>query len=56
MNRNTTDQAESSVGEQPREGRYADLTVGDGEYVIYDRENHQAWLQSTATIGVHDNR
>lgn len=30
--------------------RYAGITIGDDEYVIYDRENHQAWIQSKVTV------
>ena len=29
--------------------RYATLEVGE-EWVIYDRENHQAWIQSDYTV------
>jgi hypothetical protein len=32
--------------------RYAELNVGGDEFVIYDRENHQAWIQSTVAIDV----
>jgi len=31
--------------------RYADLDL-DGEVVIYDRENHRAWIQSDAGVEV----
>ncbi|MFB6310183.1 MAG: hypothetical protein ABEH64_03275 [Salinirussus sp.] len=36
--------------------RYAELNIGDEEFVIYDRENHQAWIQSTDTVVVEDAR
>lgn len=28
----------------------AGLRFGDDEYVIYDRENHQAWVESDTTV------
>lgn len=31
--------------------RYADLDLND-ETVIYDRENHRAWIQSDASVEV----
>jgi len=31
--------------------RYADLDLDD-EVVIYDRENHRAWIQSDASVEV----
>jgi len=34
--------------------RYAELSIGDEEFVIYDRENHQAWLQSTVAVPVEE--
>ena len=27
-------------------GRYASITLVDGDVVIYDRENQEAWIQS----------
>jgi hypothetical protein len=36
--------------------RYGELEVGDEEFVIYDRENHRAWLQSSVTVTVEDRR
>jgi hypothetical protein len=36
--------------------RYAELTIGDEEFVIYDRENHQAWIQSTVALDIDDYR
>jgi hypothetical protein len=32
------------------EERYAALETGDGEVVIYDREEPSAWLQSDHTV------
>lgn len=34
--------------------RYGELEVGDEEFVIYDRENHRAWLQSSVAVAVED--
>ena len=36
--------------------RYADLDIGDGEHVVYDRQNHDAWLQSTVAVSFDDLR
>lgn len=33
--------------------RYAELTV-DEEYVVYDRENHDAWIAASATVSLGD--
>lgn len=35
----------------PSSSRYTQLDVGD-QLVIYDRQNHQAWVQSDATVSV----
>ena len=32
--------------------RYAELTAGNGECIIYDRENQAAWIQSTVSLPV----
>ncbi|WP_335999096.1 DUF7331 family protein [Halorientalis halophila] len=37
-----------------RHRRYAELDIGEEEFVIYDRENHQAWIQSTVSIPVDE--
>jgi hypothetical protein len=51
MSTHTTDHDEAAVdGEQER--RYAELTIGDDEFVIYDRENHQAWIQSSVAVSI----
>lgn len=36
-----------TVDTDDEQNRYAELTLGNEEFVIYDRENHQAWIQST---------
>jgi hypothetical protein len=49
MTTNSADDTDDRVAGE-RSGRYAELTIGDEEFVIYDRENHQAWLQSSVAI------
>jgi len=49
MSPKTADDTErTAVGGEKR--RYAELNIGDEEFVIYDRENHEAWLQSTVAV------
>jgi len=36
--------------------RYGELEVGDEDFIIYDRENHRAWLQSSVTVPVEERR
>jgi len=55
MSTNTADDTDAPVVEN-EETRYAELNIGDEEYVIYDRENHQAWIQSTVAFGLDDRR
>lgn len=45
----TDDMDEATNDDQPR---YAELNIGDDEFVIYDRENHQSWIQSTVALDV----
>jgi hypothetical protein len=52
MTTNATD--DTIAGERP--SRYGELTIGDEEFVIYDRENHQAWLQSNVAVTAVDRR
>lgn len=55
MSTNATD----DTGDAPydeSEQRYAELNIGDDEFVIYDRENHQAWIQSTTILDVDELR
>jgi hypothetical protein len=53
MTPNATDNPEErSRDEQSK--RYAELNIGDEEFVIYDRENHQAWIQSTVAMPVEE--
>ena len=54
MSTNATDDTnEATDGEQTR---FAELNVGDDEFVIYDRENHRAWIQSAVVLDVGDHR
>lgn len=32
--------------------RYASLHIDDGEMVIYDLSNHQAWIQSNHAVSI----
>ena len=52
MSTNATNDARSEEPEQ----RSAELNIGDEEFVIYDRENHQAWIQSSTSLDVADLR
>lgn len=38
------------------DGRYASLSLGTDEFVIYDRENHQAWVQSALAFPLENIR
>ena len=55
MTQNATDDTDG-VGFQEDKERYAELTIGDEEFVIYDRENHQAWIQSTVVQSLEERR
>ena len=54
MSTNATDDTNDATDGSAR--RYAELNIGDEEFVIYDRENHQAWIQSSASLDVADLR
>lgn len=47
MTTNATDEVD---GRDTDGDRYAELHIGDEEFVIYDRQNHQAWIQSTVVV------
>ena len=53
MSTNATDNTNEARNEESAQ-RYAELNIGDEEFVIYDRENHRAWLQSTVAVTVED--
>ena len=56
MTTNATDETKERTVDQDDENRYAELNIGDEEFVIYDRENHQAWIQSTVVVTADDLR
>ena len=56
MTTNATDDTDGMVAVDEESERYAELNIGDEEFVIYDRENHQAWIQSTVAVTVEDIR
>jgi len=33
-------------------GQYADVSLDDGQVIIYDKDNEEAWVQSHSAIGV----
>jgi hypothetical protein len=47
MSSHVSDDIETRADSCADTHRYSELTVSDGDIVVYDRENHQAWLQST---------
>ncbi|MEF8851179.1 MAG: hypothetical protein V5A44_03260 [Haloarculaceae archaeon] len=49
-----TDETNARTATSEGTRRYAELNVGDEEFVIYDRENHRAWLQSTVAVPVEE--
>lgn len=55
MSTKTADETEGTVVENG-ETRFAELNIGDEEFVIYDRENHRAWIQSTVAYGLEEFR
>lgn len=56
MTTNATDETDAMVAGDDQAERYAELNIGDEEFVIYDRENHQAWIQSTMAVTAEDIR
>ena len=54
MSTNATDETDADATEAEGDQRYAELNIGDEEFVIYDRENHQAWLQSTVAVSADE--
>ena len=49
-----TDETNARAATSEETRRYAELNIGGEEFVIYDRENHQAWLQSTVAVPVEE--
>jgi len=54
MTANRTDDTGTGTVDQDDGDRYAELNIGDEEFVIYDRENHQAWLQSSVAVDIDE--
>lgn len=50
MSTHVTDDMNEATNDE--KSRYAELNVGNGEFVIYDRENHQSWIQSSMIFEV----
>jgi desulfoferrodoxin (superoxide reductase-like protein) len=50
--RTEDDDTESGTAsiEAEEQDRYGEISLETGEIVIYDRENHNAWLQSHAAV------
>jgi hypothetical protein len=36
--------------------RYAELLIGDDEFIVYDRENPQSWVQSSISVPLDELR
>ncbi|QSG15864.1 DUF7331 family protein [Halapricum desulfuricans] len=53
MDSDATDDTAGLAGDDDQSQRYAELTLDD-EFVIYDRENHEAWIQSTVAVSIED--
>ncbi|WP_169719064.1 DUF7331 family protein [Haloplanus natans] len=49
-----TDSSDPNNGSVDDRRRYDELTIGTGECIIYDRENHRAWIQSTVARSITD--
>ena len=56
MSTDATDDTDESAVDQGERERYAELNIDDEEYVVYDRENHEAWIQSTVAIAAEEIR
>ncbi len=54
MTPNATDDSDGRHATGEERPRYAELNIGDEEFVIYDRENHEAWIQSTEAVPVEE--
>lgn len=54
MSGNATDNTAGPATDDDQSQRYAELTLDDDAFVIYDRENHQAWIQSTVAVPIED--
>lgn len=45
-------QMESQADTEHDDERYGAIETGDGDVVIYDRDNETAWLQSDTAVAV----
>lgn len=54
MNSNAVDNAD--VAADVESDRYAWMSVGEEEFVVFDRENHRAWIQSSGAVAVKEHR
>jgi len=52
MSSNVDDEPGNAPADDADRRRYAELLTGNGECIIYDRENHGAWIQSTVSMPV----
>ena len=55
MTTNATDDTGQRTTDGAGSTRYAELNIDD-EFVIYDRQNHQAWIQSKTAVEADDMR
>lgn len=55
MSTNAADNTSDAITDESAR-RYAELNIGDDEFVIYDRENHDAWIQSSMALDVAELR
>ncbi|MEF8851476.1 MAG: hypothetical protein V5A44_10940 [Haloarculaceae archaeon] len=52
---NASDELDRRVADEQRD-RYAELNIGDEEFVIYDRKNTRAWIQSSVAVTLREDR
>lgn len=54
MSTETSDDVDETVEREPEQpdDRYAQLKLGTDEFVIYDRENHAAWIESSVAVSL----
>lgn len=55
MVRNLTDETEMDAEDQECI-RYGELSIDDEKHVVYDRQNHRAWVQSTRAVPLDELR
>jgi len=51
MSSNVADGPDDRVADGTQQ-RYDELEIGNEEFIIYDRDNHQAWIQSSVAASV----